>query len=721
MSQLYIEEEYIREQFISNFLNKRHGNIIIYGTGIHTQRLLEKVRDPKIIGLMDNKKTGKQLWGYGVLSYEEVAKFADLNDISIVIIARNAVITVIYRRIEAFCKEHHIEVYDINGNNLHKSFPEDKQMECFCLDGHKLQEAIQAADIITFDIFDTLLTRCVMRPRDIFSVIDIYINSNRNGDINNYINFKKKEYRFSQERIKAEDSFPLGTNPTLADIYQQFQKNTGISDEERAFLMELEIATEKRFLIRRDQMCQLLEWASRLGKEVYLISDMYLPKETLRSLLECFHIKGYKDIFVSCEYGKAKQEGLFACFKEKVNTEEKVYLHIGDNYFSDIVSAQKAGFGTFRIFSAMEMFESSIYSKGLQYCCSLEENIVFSYFAARIYQNPFCSSNGNGKRIVDTTEEWIGLVAGPVIFKYIVWLIQNVVKNGHDLVLFPSRDGFLLERIYRLVKEKWKDLSLPEGKYFYTSRRAALVAAAETEKDVQEILSLDYSGNKAAMLKERFNIEIKKADRGFEESVPDLLDILAQCRKERARYMDYTRKMGLKLYRNIAILDFVAMGSVQESLQRLMGIPLRGYCFLRRSADKKRLAELDCKSLYPVKGDFQIEGNLYRYYYFLETILTSYEPTFRGVDQEGGLLFYPENRNKETIDFIGRVHTQILKVCSELLDLMPNILDADSSVEGYDFLLGLFSADYSELDGNDLSLLENVDEFMGRRVSEMNR
>ena len=127
---MYIEDRYIQEQFKINFLgHKCNKNIVIYGTGIHTQRLLEAVNDNCIVGLMDAKRTGEVLWGKCVLSETEVA---ELENPCIIILARQAVIYVIYRRIMSFVQQNRIPVYDINGNQFHGS-KENLEIECFQL------------------------------------------------------------------------------------------------------------------------------------------------------------------------------------------------------------------------------------------------------------------------------------------------------------------------------------------------------------------------------------------------------------------------------------------------------------------------------------------------------------------------------------------------------------------------------------------------------------
>lgn len=700
----YIEEEYIREQFVSNFLDKCSGNIVIYGTGIHTQRLLEKICTSRLKGLMDAKKTGSFLWGYPVLSEEEVAA---IENVFIVIIARNAVINIIYRRIEKFCKKNHIDVYDLNGNNLHHLKENQDKPECFLLKEEDLQKKIQDADIITFDIFDTLLSRRIMRPRDIFLVMDELLT--------------KTTYVFSKERIRAEDEISWKESPTIYDIYEQFSKNVNCPKNEIQYLINLEICTEKKFLVKRSRICELLAWAVKEEKEVYLVSDMYFPKNILEDMLSEFQITGYKVIFVSCDYGISKQDGLFEVIKKDVHMEGKACLHIGDNYYSDIVAAKRSGFETFQIFSPIEMLERSIYASCLQHCSTLEENIILSYFAVRAYQNPFCRNNGYGKLQIDTSEDAIEFFVAPVIFKYIAWLVQNLQNKDYDKVLFPSRDGYLLKLLYELVQINYPNECLPEGYYLYTSRRAAMAASVVNEEDVWEILRFDYSKGISDLLKDRFDLDIQTELKEIDEVIPYMSDILGHCKEERECYKQYIQETGINSCKKTAFLDFVAMGTIQHALQKIVNQSFTGYYFLRRNVNQLSLKRLHCYSLYEEKGDFQNDTNIYKYYYFLEAILTSYEPTFKRIQKNGQKQFYPEFRTEPVIMLLKRIHHVIYRYCDTLFHLIPNIFQADSPVNVYDDLLGFFSSDYSELNTDELNLLNNIDEFMGKHVSEINR
>lgn len=723
---MYIEETYIKNQFVQNFLNRGFLSIILYGTGLNTKHLLENVNDERIVGLMDAKRTGEVLWGHKVLSYEEVAK---LKNCIIVVIARNAVINVIYRRIESFCKANSIRVYNIQGEELGKAFERGIGLPCFTQNRQTLKSAIKEHDIISFDIFDTLLMRRIMRPRDIFSVMDVLLG--------------EQNYCFSKERIKAEDFYPIGSNPTIDMIYERFQENTGITDEEKKFLLDLEISTERKFLVRRERMCEILEWALKQGKKIYLISDMYFTKNILEDILEDFHIEGYQALLVSCEYGKGKQGGLFEEYIKLAETEAaqeviqesgeqqrvgnaKKYLHIGDNEYSDILAAQVVGIDAFRIYGAFEMFESSIYAESLHKCNSLEENIVLSCFAEAAYNDPFRECMADGKLVIETAEEVTRLFIAPVICKYVLWLTQNIRRNGNDFVLFPSRDGYLLQKIYEKIQKRELDTALPDSIYLYTSRRSAMIAAVRNEDDIKRIADFIFVQDKASLFKERFGLDISDCPEIEKYGIEQLLEqymemILENCNMESENYHRYLECLSLREYKNIAFTDFVAMGTVQEALERFLERPLEGYYFLKRRGDKKELEELVCHSLYKEAGDFQISANIYRFYYFLETIITSYEPTFWGIASDGGKKFYQEKRSEDTMNLLKRIHNEILNYADLMLKVLPDINTAVSGIDLFDSLLGYFSADYSELRTDELNQLINIDEFMGKKVTDLNR
>ena len=112
---MYDEANYIYQEFQKNFAEKKEEPLILYGIGKRTGELLERIQEYQIAGLMDGKKKEGTIWDKPILDYQDVLK---LKVKTIVVIARPAVIGVIYHRIEGFCTGNGIAVYDVKGNDL---------------------------------------------------------------------------------------------------------------------------------------------------------------------------------------------------------------------------------------------------------------------------------------------------------------------------------------------------------------------------------------------------------------------------------------------------------------------------------------------------------------------------------------------------------------------------------------------------------------------------
>ena len=696
-----IEDQFVIDQFNKNYISNRKNPIIIYGTGIRTETLLKHLEDSfHIVGLMDAKRTGEVLFGKKVLDYDEVAA---IDDVIIVIIARNAVINVIYKRIEQFVIQNGIKVYDIEGTEIKSHSFSDCEKECFSLDKEKLLNMIDQSDIVSFDIFDTLLCRRVLRPRDVFEVAEFYNND--------------QGFSYAKERMKAESDLSDLDSPTVYEIYDRLAKNTGISPEDINRLLRIEVETEKKLLVRREAMCELLKLVKQKGKRVLLVSDMYFTKEILKEILKDKGILDYDELFVSCEYHKSKSSGLFDIVKAEGKSEGK-WLHIGDNSFSDIEIPGRLGLNTFRVYSTTELLEQSIYSDILEKNNSLEDNIVIAQFAAEVFNDPFDGFRKNGKAFFRDEGELAKIIIAPMVFKYMMWIADKMRGAEYDLILFPSRDGYLLKRIYDRLCMQQEGKSLPESEYFYTSRRAAMVASVQTEEDIRRISDFPGETEPGLRAKKRFELQDDPCEYMSEEYIQKAF---SRCKVEYDHYLQYIKKHIASGNRKIAFADFVAIGTIQEALEKIMECKLQGFYFMQRTPDTDYRRNMAVDSLYGICGDYQSGVNIYRFYYFLEMIISSPQPSLRFFEADGTPVFYPESRTKEALSTLERMHSKILEYCEELLPLFCVFQKSDVSAEVSDQILGFFSGDYSDLENGLFDEFENTDEFLERRIPEINR
>ncbi len=144
--------------------------MVIYGTGLLAEAVVTSCADYPIEGLMDAARTGETLWGKKVLSEAE-AKEAGIR--LVVVAARPAVHTIIYKRLQKWSEQCSVRILDIQGNDIsEKGKKKIYDSPYFEKSYEQLLQEIDRHDVISFDIFDTLLTRKVYGPRDVFALLD---------------------------------------------------------------------------------------------------------------------------------------------------------------------------------------------------------------------------------------------------------------------------------------------------------------------------------------------------------------------------------------------------------------------------------------------------------------------------------------------------------------------------------------------------------------------
>lgn len=297
-------------------------------------------------------------------------------------------------------------------------------------------------DVVSFDIFDTLLLRPFDDPKTVFYLV---------GEKLHCPSFTR--YRVLAEKQARQEAMEKnGVNEvTLCDIYQKMQRYVAC-DIRRA--MELEEETELSLLRANPYMKQLYQTAVELGKTVIAVSDMYLSSYVIEKAL---HNAGYTQIsriFISQECGFSKRSGkLFPYVKEQLGNDKR-YFHIGDNYTSDFLRSQEAG------------FDANYYPNGNRLgnphrCMDLTALIGSAYRG--IVNNRLCCGAFRENQYF----EYGYAYAGFYVLGYCVWIHERVKAKGIEKLLFLSRDGDILQKVYQKLYPQEKT------EYVYWSRAAA--------------------------------------------------------------------------------------------------------------------------------------------------------------------------------------------------------------------------------------------------------
>lgn len=85
---MYNQEEYIYTEFKENYTDVKEP-IVIYGIGVDAGKLIPRIQEYNIVGLMDGKQKSGEIYGKVIVDYKEVL---ELNVKKIVIVARPAIL-----------------------------------------------------------------------------------------------------------------------------------------------------------------------------------------------------------------------------------------------------------------------------------------------------------------------------------------------------------------------------------------------------------------------------------------------------------------------------------------------------------------------------------------------------------------------------------------------------------------------------------------------------
>jgi len=303
-----------------------------------------------------------------------------------------------------------------------------------------------ACDVISFDVFDTLVLRPFDRPSSVFFLL---------GQKHKCPGFQK--YRVQAEKDARRAAFEkMGTyEVTLEDIYKRLRRYV-LLDTEKAMALEIEIEIGLAFA--NPYMKNVFAQAKNLGKRLIAISDMYLPRDAILRILEKCGYSGLEDVFVSCELGENKRDGLLFDFVRASMGINLKYLHIGDNYTSDFLSPRDRDW-------------DAEYYKNVNHAGNVYRAHDLTELVGSAYRGIVNAHLQSGADTFSQYYEYGYAYAGFFALGYCGFIHDHVKNTGVDKVLFLSRDGYLLGRVY--------DLLYPDEntEYVYWSRTAGIQLA----------------------------------------------------------------------------------------------------------------------------------------------------------------------------------------------------------------------------------------------------
>ena len=386
----------------------------------------------------------------------------------------------------------------------------------------KFNILVDNVEVVSFDIFDTLLLRPYAKPEDVFEHMEKYYNI----------------AGFKCERILAEKRArylqKTSEDITIDEIYNNISP-------EFASMKNSEMEFEKHILFVNPYILDFYNRAIALKKRIVAISDMYLPSEFLRKVLIKNGFDKIEKIFVSCEYKKTKaSKQLFSLVQRALGVEGENILHIGDNIQSDYLSPVKFGWRALYLEKSVDRFSKTFVGKKYKKVYASDNNLLTGVLLA--LRASFVAK--------PKQSYWYDLAynfGGIFAIGYVRFVIEQCKKNNINNLFFVSRDGYILQKVYNILAGSF----VVENHYIYAPRILNLRCFLDYRHNFEYLKNI-FELNKD--LCNDFNKcpkTLKDAEKLFSQN---LHKIVPRANFYREEYQKYINSLDIKNER-IAIVD----------------------------------------------------------------------------------------------------------------------------------------------------------------------
>jgi len=328
-------------------------------------------------------------------------------------------------------------------------------------------EIAHRAQVYSFDVFDTCVTRHCAEPTDLFKALFTRLlsaaDAPRHGLENAAIRLARLRIEAeAQARQQAQQSSGAD-DVALAKIYQTLAPSLAahglnvshaIAEE-----IEIELAAVSPILSTRLHIQSLRD----RGHSIVFISDMYLPGSVVRQMLiEHGFTNGGDRVYVSADVGLSKGSGrLFTHVCQQLGIEPKQMHHTGDNLYADVQSARRQGL----VATYFVQGEPTRYEKGFRSELLgdgwLASHLVGLSRAIRLRHDP---GSPNSQRHATLAAD----VLAPLLTGYVAWVLTSAQQIGLERLYFADEG---LYAIAQNITRPWQQLSAQDR---YRSDRSAL-------------------------------------------------------------------------------------------------------------------------------------------------------------------------------------------------------------------------------------------------------
>lgn len=431
--------------------------------------------------------------------------------------------------------------------------------------------------VVAFDFFDTLVSRSV-NPEVILA----------EWSRNICVEFQLEEApeKLFLRRKNAEKSIKGNgvEEPKYCELIKMVYDgliNDKILTEDISFEEFYEVSEKLEFEIELnyteliEEKISLVRQYKEECKKIVIISDSYLPR---KFYLEFLRIKKvdtiFDEVYVSSEFNARKSSGsLYEIVLMNNHIKANELLMIGDNRVSDEIIPSEKGIYTMRVLGAK--------------------------------RNPLYRKKDITKKIISITKKnykqqpFNGYISGILLF--IERLYKNVISDDCRKLLFFSREGENLKRLFDTYQNIMHPTMMVKTQYVYVSRRATLLPSLKSlgKEDFSKIFSqysnisigdfmysIGFSKNEIKKILNTLHIDSANLIDGIDNTIlkrvicfEEFIELYEKKRIEQRRMLSQYFLNFIDENNSLYIVDIGWKGSIQDNIYDALqeGVKIKGY------------------------------------------------------------------------------------------------------------------------------------------------
>ena len=438
-----------------------------------------------------------------------------------------------------------------------------------------------ATHTVSFDVFDTLITRPWFLPSDQFAAIAPRLREM------GYTSLSDLEWMHLRMNCESETHKRSNAGEiSLKNIYDVVAEKLDWNEEQAQQAHGLEFQRELSDIRPISDAKEIVDECRKAGKDVIVTSDTYFSTSELSCLLtRCGYDVSVDNIFASSDHLLTKRSGsLFSAILKKRNLRPEQLHHIGDQPDSDGRSPAVLGIrSTITTRSMPNRYERLLARSGEK------ERLYRSAIAGCARSSRLANSFADIHR--QTLWDVGTDIAGPLLFTFVLWVLNKARSLEINRVYFLARDGEVLLEIARRLCG-WLGWNI-DCRYLYSSRQSfVLPALTRFDDDANDwifdwwelpaIRSLLAESPHADMLRSELDqyIDRRRLKRlhGILKSTGMQQKILALAAERRQVLTEYLKQQGMTDGSSWAVCDLGWRGTAQLCITQIgnetSGFPL---------------------------------------------------------------------------------------------------------------------------------------------------